>query len=79
MTVSIDRDLAKDLIDSKIEQLDFKIEEILQRWSISSISEFLERTKSGDMVEAVPDAISLRNLVDKRKTLTDKLDEEDLK
>ena len=78
MTIALDRDLAKDLIESKIQQLDIKIQEILEKWHIDSIQVFLDKTKAGDLVEAVPDAISLKNLIDKRTELTNKLTEESL-
>ncbi|OLS17095.1 MAG: hypothetical protein HeimC2_36910 [Candidatus Heimdallarchaeota archaeon LC_2] len=79
MTITLDRDLARDLIETKIQQLDLKIQSILKKWKITSVEEFLDVTKKGDLVEAVPDAVSLRNLIDKRSTLFTTLSNEELK
>ena len=78
MTITLDKDLARDLIESKIQQLDLKIEAILTKWKITSTNEFLDVTKKGDLVEGVPDAISLKNLIDKRSILLSKLSDEEL-
>ena len=79
MTITLDRDLALDLIETKIQQLDLKIQSILSKWKITSIEEFLNVTKKGDLVEAVPDAVSLRNLIDKRSILSSKILGDELK
>jgi hypothetical protein len=70
MSITIEAGLAIELIESKIRQLDDKIEQILYKWNAASIDEFIEKAKAGVLVDAIPDAVSIRNLIDKRDTLS---------
>ena len=78
MSVRIEKELARDLFSTKINQLDAKINEILRIWNIKSTDEFLHLTETGELVEAVPDAISMKNLIDRRRSLLEKMKAENL-
>ena len=68
-TISIDRDLALDLFRTKLQILDEKIQDILQKWNYREIDAFIRDTKSGKIIESEMDAISLENLRNKRKQI----------
>ena len=68
-TITLEKDLAKDLIESKIRILDEEITSILLQWNVSSIEEFIQGAKDGTYSEAEDSAIELQNLNDKRKEL----------
>ena len=67
MSISIDKELARDLIDSKLRELDKKIKLILTKWNFDNVDDFVQATKDGKLEEeSIDDAISIQNLVDKR-------------
>ena len=66
MTITIKKDIANDLIETKLKSLDDEIEKILQRWNITNIDDFLEAARTGRLEESEDDAISIQNLRDKR-------------
>ena len=68
-TISIDRDLALDLFRTKLQIIDGKIQDILQKWNYREIDVFIEDTKKGKIIESEMDAISLENLRNKRKQI----------
>lgn len=68
-TVSLDKNLAIDLVDTKIQGLVFEINSILSRWNYNDPTKFIEDAKKGVIEEAEDDAISLRNLLYKRQEL----------
>ncbi|TFF90359.1 MAG: hypothetical protein EU548_03415 [Promethearchaeota archaeon] len=61
--VKLDKELAEDLINSKLGILKQYIDEILARYSESSSEEFLEKARTGVYEEAENDAIELRQLI----------------
>ena len=63
MEVSIDKDIAEDLISYKIRKIQKHIGYILTRWNESEASVFLEKSKNGTYSEAENDAIYLRQLL----------------
>lgn len=65
--VSMDKDLAVDLINEKLRSINHEIDLILQKWNYNSIELFLENTKSGKLRNAEDDAIVLENLLDDHK------------
>lgn len=68
-SVTITRELFEDLIDTKLKYLIQRINEILSKWHYTSIDQFLRDAANGTLEEAESDAISLRNLFDKRESL----------
>jgi hypothetical protein len=61
--VKLDKELAEDLINTKLGILKQYIDEILARYSESSPEEFLEKARTGVYEEAEDDAIELRQLL----------------
>ena len=47
MSIEIDKEIAIDLIHSKIEMLDSKIQAILKQWKYSNIDDFIGDVKKG--------------------------------
>jgi hypothetical protein len=68
-TVSIEKKLFDDLLDSKLAAISERINTILAKWHNDSIELFLKHAADGTIEEAEPDAISLTNLIDKRDQL----------
>ena len=68
-TIPIERDLAKDLVETKLRFIKEKITIILDKWKQISTTEMINRTRAGELPEAEVDAISLTNLVKKRDEL----------
>lgn len=69
--MSVDKDILEDLVDTKLKIITQEINEILLRWKYQSADLFLKHAADGTLREAEPDAISLTNLLDKRKELYD--------
>lgn len=69
MTIEMRKDIALDLIQTRIRDLDKKIELILIKWEMSSIDDMIEAAKTGKIIEAEEDAIDLENLKDKRNEI----------
>jgi hypothetical protein len=68
-TVSLDKKIVEDLVDSKLKSILEKINTILEKWKYQSLELFLKHASDGTIIEAEPDAISLTNLLDKRDEL----------
>ena len=66
MTISLDPEIARDLIETKLRVLTEKMDDILNKWDINSIDSLIEGVKIGKYPEAEDDAIDLQNLRDKR-------------
>ena len=66
MTISIESEVARDLIETKLRVLTERINTILNKWELESIEELVEGAKTGKYPEAEDDAIDLQNLADKR-------------
>jgi hypothetical protein len=67
--VSLKKELAEDLINSKLREIHEEIEKILQNWKYESIQVFLNDSKSGKIRNAEDDAIVLQNLLDDQQEL----------
>jgi hypothetical protein len=61
--VTLDKAIAEELITSKIQLLQQFIDEILHRWNEPSTKDFLERARTGEIVNAEEDAVELRQLM----------------
>ena len=67
--VSLEKELAEELIDLKLKYLQDEIQQILARWEYHSATDFLEHARNGTLAEAEDDAITLRHLLDQREEL----------
>ena len=56
--ISMDKDLASDLIDSKLRSIKKQISEILDKWQQSSIERMLRLTRSGKLPESELEVIA---------------------
>ncbi len=63
-SVSIDRVIAEDLINSKISHIRQEINQILIKWDASLAEMMIELTRNGELAEAEVDAISMTNLLE---------------
>ena len=68
-TITIDRNLAVNLINSKLRLINEAIEEILTRWDYDSSQQLIDDARTGKIEEAEDDAIGLRQLLLKREEL----------
>ena len=69
MKVDLDKDVAEDLINYKLRNIQEQINKILKRWNESEASVFLEKAKNGTYSEAENDAIDLKQLLLEEKRL----------
>ena len=69
MAISIDPEVARDLIETKLRVLTEKIDVILNKWEVNSIDELIAGAKTGKFPDAEDDAIDLQNLRDKRNQI----------
>lgn len=65
----VDKELLEDLMDTKLNLITEKINQILIKWNYNSTDQFLADAADGTIEEAEPDAISLTNLLEKRDNL----------
>lgn len=63
MNISLDKEVAEELITFKLRQIQPVIEEILQRWNENSIEDFLRKAQDGTLIEAENNAVELKQLV----------------
>ena len=63
MSVTLEKPLARELINFKLRYIVKEIDEILDRWNEKSIDSFLQKAKDGRLEEAENDAIELRQLL----------------
>ena len=67
--VSIDKDLAIDLIETKLREIKSQIAEILKKWDQNSVQTMIQLSREGKLPESETDAISLTNLHEKKTEL----------
>ena len=75
MSVSLDRNIAKELISFKLRSIQAEISSILEIWHYSSIEDFINDVKLGKLKEAENDAIDIRHLAEEQDNLMKLLDE----
>ena len=63
MTVSLEKDIAIDLLEFKLRHIQELLEEILKTWKENNVERFLEKTRSGELEEAEMDAITVEQLL----------------
>ncbi|MFX0098984.1 MAG: hypothetical protein ACFFCS_05340 [Candidatus Hodarchaeota archaeon] len=69
MDVSLDRDLAVDLINYKLRDVQEIIQGILDRWGVTDATTFLKDSKEGKYPESENDAIDLKQLLSEERKL----------
>lgn len=74
MKVSIDKEIAEDLIQFKKRNLQNNINNILKRWNETSADIFIKKVKNGIYIEAENDAIDLKQLLLDEKKLNELLE-----
>jgi len=67
--VSIEKELAEELIDLKLQRIVEYINEILITWNYRSAEKFIKDARDGKLPESEDDAITLTNLLDNRDKL----------
>lgn len=63
-SVSIDRDFAISLVDTKLHVLKTELDNIMNRWKYNDVDLFLHDSKHGEIKEAEEDAITVKHLID---------------
>lgn len=74
MKVSLDKEIADDLIKFKIRNIQNQINNILKRWNETSAEIFIKKAKNGIYIEAENDAIDLKQLILDEKKLNELLE-----
>ena len=69
-TITINADLAEELLETNLRLLDQEISEILKKWGVETIDELIDGAKNGSLEEAEDNAIEVQNLRDKRNEIT---------
>ena len=67
--VSMDKDLAIDLITTKLREIKSQIKGILKKWDQNSVETMIRLSREGKLPESEMDAISLTNLHEKKVEL----------
>ncbi len=63
MTVTLEADIAKELINFKLHSIQSTLGEILERWHQDNAEDFIENVRSGALPEGEMDAITVRQLI----------------
>ncbi|MFX0113822.1 MAG: hypothetical protein ACFFB3_04695 [Candidatus Hodarchaeota archaeon] len=63
MNVSLEKEVAEELITYKLRRIKGLIEDILSRWNEASADSFLRKARDGTYSEAENDGIELRQLL----------------
>ncbi len=69
--ITINLDVALDLVDTKLRVIKKEIEKILKVWGYTIPKKFIDDARKGIIGEAEDDAITLRHLLDQREELFD--------
>ncbi len=67
--VSIEKEIAEDLVNSKLRLILEEMEDIIKKWNYKSVDKFLDDARNRIIHNAEDDAIVLRNLIDERDDL----------
>ncbi|MBD3213206.1 MAG: hypothetical protein GF311_11420 [Candidatus Lokiarchaeota archaeon] len=74
MSVSIEKETAKELVTFKLQHLREEIQSILNKWEEDNTDDFISKAKSGTLENAEMDAILMRQLLADYKRLKDLLE-----
>jgi 6-phosphogluconate dehydrogenase len=69
MSVSLEKETAKELISFKLHHIQEEIQKILKKWNEDNTDDFISKAKKGILENAEMDAISIRQLVADYKRL----------
>ena len=64
--ISMDKDLARDLIESKLRNIKTQISEKVEKWNQPSAEILIRMSREGKLPESELDAIGLTNLLQKK-------------
>lgn len=62
MTITLENDIAEELIKFKLQHIQKIITTTLGKWNENNIEDFIKKAKSGELAEAEMDAITIRQL-----------------
>jgi len=62
MTITLENDIAEELIKFKLQHIQEIITTTLGKWNENNIEDFIKKAKSGELAEAEMDAITIRQL-----------------
>lgn len=62
MTITLENEVAEDLIKFKLQHIQETISTILNKWNEDNIEDFIEKAKTGELTDAEMDAITLKQL-----------------
>ena len=64
MTVTLEKEIAIDLVESKLSTIRKVINEIMTNWNVEEPKKLIEMARKGEIEEAEMDAITLRQLIE---------------
>ena len=64
--ISLETGIVQDLINTKLQVVDEKIQKNLTHWKMESVDQLIKEAKSGELEEAGSDVIEIQNLMAKR-------------
>ncbi|MFX0125384.1 MAG: hypothetical protein ACFFAE_17275 [Candidatus Hodarchaeota archaeon] len=70
MTITLENEVAEDLIKFKLQHIQETISSILIKWSEDNIDDFIKKAKTGELADAEMDAITLKQLAKDIEKLT---------
>ena len=68
-TIPVEKELFEELLNSKLNQITQRINDILAKWGFKTKESLLKAASDGTIEEAEMDAISLTNLIDRKEEL----------
>ena len=63
MTITLENEIAEDLIKFKLQSVQETLSKILTNWNQDNAEDFIEKARSGELPEAEMDAITVRQLI----------------
>ncbi len=63
MTITLENEVAEDLIKFKLQYIQETITSILNKWNEENVEDFIKKAKTGELADAEMDAITIRQLV----------------
>ena len=63
MTITLENEIAEDLIKFKLQSVQNTLSKILKEWNQDNAEDFIEKARSGELPEAEMDAITVRQLI----------------
>ena len=80
MTITLENEVAEDLIKFKLQYIQETITSILNKWNEENVEDFIKKAKTGELADAEMDAITIKQLakdVEKLTTLLKSVRKED--